>query len=173
VGASTCPYPSERSRQSSNRAGRACSGSRDLSTPTAYPFPRCRQTRRRAGGAGGEWVKTQPEDRDPFRPDLTGFEVVPIETKAGDLVIWHSMLPHGTRRNNAKIPRLAQYITMSPAQEDNEEDRHWRIKIWRDRLPPGGRPFPGDARRLEEDHGTTAELTPLGRKLLGVDRWDA
>jgi len=120
-----------------------------------------------------EWVKTQPEDRDPWHPDLTGFEVVPIETKAGDLVIWHSLLPHGTRRNNSKIPRLAQYITMSPAREDNDEDREHRINIWRNRLPPGGRPFPGDARRIEEDHGTTAELTPLGRKLLGLDRWEA
>ena len=32
--------------------------------------------------------------------------------------------------------------------------------------------FPGDPRRIEEDHGTTAELTPLGRKLLGLDLWD-
>jgi hypothetical protein len=44
--------------------------------------------------------------------------------------------------------------------------------MWRDRLPPKGSAFPGDPRRKEELHGKTAELTPLGRKLLGLDRWD-
>lgn len=120
-----------------------------------------------------EWVQTQPADRDPWRPDLTGFEVVPIETKAGDLVIWHSLLPHGTRRNNSNRPRLAQYISMSPAREDDEAQRQERITLWRDRLPPPGKPFPGDFRQMEQRCGMTAELTPLGRKLLGLDRWDA
>lgn len=119
-----------------------------------------------------EWVKTQPADRDPWHPDLTGLEVQPIETKAGDLLIWHSLLPHGTRRNESNRPRLAQYITMSPAAEDDEEARQARIAMWRDRKPPTGFAFPGDPRRLEEQHGTTAELTPLGRKLLGLDRWE-
>ena len=40
--------------------------------------------------------------------------------------------------------------------------------------PPtqGKPPFPGDPRRIEEQYGKTAELTPLGRKLLGLDRWE-
>ena len=35
-----------------------------------------------------EWVQTQPEDRNPRRPDLEGLEVKSIAGKAGDLVIW-------------------------------------------------------------------------------------
>jgi ectoine hydroxylase-related dioxygenase (phytanoyl-CoA dioxygenase family) len=119
-----------------------------------------------------QWVKTQPADRDPWHPDITGFEVVPLVMKAGDLAIWHSLLPHGTRRNNSNRPRLAQYITMSPAAEDDEVSRQERITMWRERLSPEGEPFPGDPRKVEILQNKTAELTPLGRKLLGLDRWE-
>ena len=58
---------------------------------------------------------------------------------------------------------------MGRAGQDNQAARDGRIKRWRERTPGG---FPGDPRRIEEDHGTTAELTPLGRRLLGLDLWD-
>ena len=118
-----------------------------------------------------EWVKTQPADRNPRVPDLTGRSVVPIPGKAGDLLIWNSMLPHGNGHNRSSKPRLAQYISMSPARESNEEYRQYRIDCWKRRLPPRGEPFPGDPRRKEELFGKTAELTPLGRRLLGLDSW--
>jgi hypothetical protein len=118
------------------------------------------------------WVETQPPDRDPRTPDLTGFEVEPIPGKAGDLLIWNRMLAHGNGRNVSAKSRLAQYITMSPAREDNEEARQDRITRWRDRLPPPGKAFPGDPREWEQRCGKIAELTPLGRKLLGLDRWE-
>ncbi len=118
-----------------------------------------------------EWVKTQPEDRNPFQPDITGFEIEQIETKAGDLLIWNSMLPHGIRPNRSNRPRIAQYISMAPAQEDNDELRTWRIQSWRDRIPPEGYAFPGDPRMWEQKHAKTANLTPLGEKLLGLKSW--
>lgn len=118
-----------------------------------------------------EWVKTQPPDRDPTDPDLPDEMVVPIEMKAGDLVIWTSWLPHGTSPNRTDRPRLAQYISMAPAHEHNQALVDARVASWRERTAPKGQPFPGDPRRLEELHGQTAELTPLGRKLLGLDRW--
>lgn len=117
-----------------------------------------------------EWEKTQPPDRDPRRGDFTGYEVKPIPGKAGDLLIWHSLLPHGNGRNLTNRPRLAQYITMSPAREENDTERQERIKSWQERLPPKG--FPGDPRGLEQKDGKTAELTALGRKLLGLDSWE-
>lgn len=119
-----------------------------------------------------EWVKTQPDDRDTWKPDLTDLEVKKIETKAGDLLIWNSLLPHGTGRNDSDKPRLAQYISMSPAKEDDTALREWRVRSWQDRLAPEGFAFPGDPRGLERKHGKTADLTLLGRKLLGVDSWD-
>ena len=86
------------------------------------------------------------------------------------------MLAHGNGHNTSGRPRLAQYITMFPApavplSEKAEQQRQDRIHRWRNRLPPPGDPFPGDPRQKEELHGSTAELTPLGRKLLGLDLW--
>ena len=44
---------------------------------------------------------------------------IPVPGKAGDLVIWHSALPHSAGINTADAPRVAQYITMSPTREAN------------------------------------------------------
>ena len=118
-----------------------------------------------------EWVLTQPTDRDPFKPDITGFEVEQIETRAGDLLVWNSMLAHGIRPNRSKVPRIAQYIAMTPAQEDNQELRDWRIKSWSERIPPEGYAFPGDPRNWEQTKYGRAELSELGEKLLGLKRW--
>jgi ectoine hydroxylase-related dioxygenase (phytanoyl-CoA dioxygenase family) len=119
------------------------------------------------------WIATQPPDRNPRVPDMTGLTLTPVPGKAGDLIIWNRLLPHGNGHNVSNRPRLAQYITMYRAREENEDSRQERITAWRDRLPPKGKPFPGDPRRIEQLYGQTAELTSLGRKLLGVDRWDA
>lgn len=119
-----------------------------------------------------EWIKTQPADRDPHRPDTAGLEVKTIYTKAGDLLIWNSQTAHGVSPNTSDRPRLAQYLSMSPAQEDNQKARQWRINSWLHRVAPEGNPFPGDPREWERKHGETAALTPLGRKLLGLDPWD-
>ncbi len=119
------------------------------------------------------WIAAQPGDRDPFRPDLTGFEVVEVPTRRGDLLIWNSLLPHGTSPNTSAAPRLAQYLSMAPACEEDADARAWRIDAWLHRRAPQGDAFPGDPRQWERRHGTTAALTPLGRKLLGLDLWRA
>jgi len=118
-----------------------------------------------------EWVKTQPADRDPFKPDTTGFEIVKVNMEAGDLLVFNSMLAHGIRPNHADRPRIAQYISMAPPEEDNEELKNWRIKSWRDRIAPEGYAFPGDPRNWEQENAGTAKLTPLGEKLLGLKNW--
>ena len=118
------------------------------------------------------WIKTQPRDRNPRVPDLTGLNVTPIPGKAGDLVIWDRLLPHGNGRNSSDRPRLAQYITMYPAAELDTRQRDRRIRMWRQMRPPGGKAFPGDPTRWERRNSVPARLTSLGRKLLGIDRWD-
>ena len=115
-----------------------------------------------------EWVKTQPPDRDPMRPDMTGLEPVTIPGKAGDLLIWHSLLPHGNSRNTSDKPRWCQYISASPSAEDDEDLRQHRISLWRNSKNPDA--FPGDPRGVERRSGP-ARLTALGRRLLGLDRW--
>lgn len=119
------------------------------------------------------WKLTQPEDRNHFQPDVTGFEIVKVKMNAGDLLIFNSSQPHGIRANRSKDKvRLAQYIAMMPAQEDDEALRQWRIRSWREREAPQGYAFPGDPRNWEQTRYKTAELSELGRKLLGLERWD-
>ena len=121
------------------------------------------------------WKLTQPEDRNRFKPDTTGLEdkLVKVKMDAGDLLIFNSTQPHGIRPNRSgnKV-RIAQYISMMPAEEDNEALRQWRITSWRDRVAPEGYAFPGDPRNWERDRHQTAELNELGRKLLGLDMWE-
>jgi hypothetical protein len=118
------------------------------------------------------WKLTQPADRDHFKPDTTGFNIVKVKMEAGDLLIFNSSQPHGIRPNNSgnKV-RIAQYVSMMPAQDDNEELRQWRINSWKNREAMQGYAFPGDPLEREKKN-PVAELSSLGRKLLGLDKWD-
>jgi len=118
------------------------------------------------------WKLTQPDDRNHFQPDTTGFEMVKVKLEAGDLLIFNSLQPHGIRPNKSddKV-RIAQYISMMPAEEDNEALREWRINSWKERNAPEGYAFPGDPRNWEKTRYGVAELSPLGKKLLGLDKW--
>ena len=60
---------------------------------------------------------------------------------------------------------------MMPAQEDNEELRQWRVSSWKERRAPEGYAFPGDPRNWEKIKYQTAELSDLGKKLLGLEKW--
>ncbi|NOU50719.1 phytanoyl-CoA dioxygenase family protein [Pseudoalteromonas sp. JBTF-M23] len=46
--------------------------------------------------------------------DLHKLGSKPIPAKAGDMVIWHQFLPHGSRANLTDKPRIVQYINMYP-----------------------------------------------------------
>lgn len=118
-----------------------------------------------------EWVKTQPADRNPMLPDITGLTIENVEMDAGDLLIFNSLLAHGVRPNHSRDRvRMAQYIAMFPANEDDVAERETRIRLWRELdYPPGG--FPGDPREWEKKNAATAKLTPLGEKLLGLKSW--
>ena len=78
------------------------------------------------------WKLTQPEDRDRFQPDITGLEdkLVKVPMEAGDLLIFNSSQPHGIRPNHSgdKV-RIAQYISMMPAQEDDAALKDWRVNF--------------------------------------------
>lgn len=117
------------------------------------------------------WKLTQPTDRDRFKPDTSGFTPTKVKLEAGDLLIFNSTQPHGIRANNSvdKV-RIAQYISMMPADEDNEAMREWRINSWQARLAPEGYAFPGDPARRELNY-PIAELSALGRRLLGLEYW--
>ena len=119
-----------------------------------------------------DWVKTQPIDRDPMHPDTTGLRIVNIEMDAGDMLIFNSLLAHGVRPNHSEgRVRMAQYIAMQPADEDDEAERQERIRLWREMDHPQRDAFPGDPREWERKTAARAELTALGEKLLGLASW--
>lgn len=118
------------------------------------------------------WVKTQPANRDPICPDMTGLNRVSVNLDAGDLLIFNSLLAHGVKPNYSKNRvRMAQYISMFPANQNDAEERSERIRLWNDMEPPARPDFPGDPRNWEQNNYGKPYLNALGRKLLGLDLW--
>ncbi|MDP5172136.1 MAG: phytanoyl-CoA dioxygenase family protein [Bacteroidia bacterium] len=120
------------------------------------------------------WKLTQPEDRDRFKPDVSAFadKIVKVKLEAGDLLIFNSTQPHGIRPNRSQNKvRIAQYLSMMPAEEENEALRNWRVNSWKNRVAPSGYAFPGDPRNWEQTRYETAELNELGKRLLGLEKW--
>ena len=120
------------------------------------------------------WKLSQPEDRNKFQPDISNLEdrIVKVSLEAGDLLIFNSSQPHGIRPNNSKDKvRIAQYISMMPAQEDDTNLVNWRINSWKKRIAPEGYAFPGDPRNWEQEKYETAKLSKLGEKILGLEKW--
>ena len=102
-------------------------------------------------------------------------ELRPIPLREGDLLIWHIGLPHGNGFNETDRPRLTQYVLMYPTHPQ-DVTLSARIQAYREHSGPLAHespdPFPGDPRGWERRHGRTARLTPLGKRLVGVCRWD-
>ncbi|WP_077038341.1 phytanoyl-CoA dioxygenase family protein [Pelomonas sp. KK5] len=120
------------------------------------------------------WRRTAPQGRNGFRPDL---DTVPwplrfVPMKAGDLLIFNSLLAHGIRPNtSADQVRLAQYISFAPAQGHDPALRDERVRAWHDCEAPQGFAFPGDPRGWEKTRYGRASLSELGEKILGERDW--
>lgn len=61
-----------------------------------------------------DWLASLPPGADPRRQDLHALGSIPVGGRAGDLVIWHQALPHGSRPNLGSRPRLVHYLDMAP-----------------------------------------------------------
>lgn len=60
------------------------------------------------------WLQSLEPQEDPRTADLHALGSVPLAAKAGDLLVWHHALPHGSSPNTAQLPRLVQYINYFP-----------------------------------------------------------
>lgn len=58
------------------------------------------------------WLAEQPQGIDLQQQDWTQWPIKPIAAQAGDLIIWHQALPHGSSPNSADFPRMVQYLNM-------------------------------------------------------------
>lgn len=85
------------------------------------------------------WLASLPEGANPREQNLAALGELPIAGRAGDLIVWHHALPHGSRpnrtaertgpdvpvvRGSKMLPRFVQYMTMRPP--DFVENRNWR-----------------------------------------------
>ena len=85
--------------------------------------------------------------------------------EAGDLLIFNSLLAHGVRPNHSDDRvRMAQYISMHPAEQDNEAERQERIRLWRELDHPQRDAFPGDPREWEKKQCRDGEADAARRK---------
>ena len=71
-----------------------------------------------------EWIKSLPPGANPRDEDFYKLGAKPIAAEAGDFIIWHHALPHGSSPNTADYPRIVQYIKWYPP--DNEDRRPWK-----------------------------------------------
>eukprot|EP01126_Amoeba_proteus_P017948 TRINITY_DN188_c0_g1_i22.p1 TRINITY_DN188_c0_g1~~TRINITY_DN188_c0_g1_i22.p1 ORF type:complete len:243 (-),score=50.81 TRINITY_DN188_c0_g1_i22:105-833(-) len=78
-------------------------------------------------------------------------ETVHISTRAGSLIIWNSELPHCNCPNESSRIRMNQYIKMFPAHE--------------------GYPGTNVRREIMKQFVAKFEVTLLGRRLFGLERW--
>ena len=92
-----------------------------------------------------QWLESLPEGAAPAEQEYlamrgpNGEGLTRVGANAGDLVIWTTTLPHYAAVNVGTSPRVAQYITMSPApQAQDEATRAGRINFWSERQAGNG-----------------------------------
>jgi hypothetical protein len=113
------------------------------------------------------YLREHPGPVSDIPVDVAGHGVVEVPARAGDLVIWDGRLPHQGGRNRGVRPRVSLAVSMHP--EGTDTDRQERIECWkRKRAPAWWRGWKG---QIDPEPGGPAELNPLGRRLVGVDRW--
>ena len=62
----------------------------------------------------GDWMNSLPAGANPRTQDLYSLGPVPIAASAGDFILWHQALPHGSSPNTSPLPRFVQYINYQP-----------------------------------------------------------
>jgi hypothetical protein len=124
-----------------------------------------------------KWRIEQPADRDPYRPaiDRAEFPVIRPDLKAGDLLIWNGLVAHGVAQNTSTdAARSVQYLSMMPALPTNQELVRSRVRSWRElSTPEWNGTLVGDPIKHESLRYGAAELTGLGKRLLGLEPWRA
>jgi Phytanoyl-CoA dioxygenase (PhyH) len=122
------------------------------------------------------WLADKPPEWSHRSADFSALEMTPVPGRAGDLIIWNAKLPHGPGWNRSAEPRLMQAVSMFraprrgggwPGVRDwpKEEQSEW----WRTKRPPPW--WRGVPLQLDPEPGPPAELSALGRRLVGLDDW--
>lgn len=68
------------------------------------------------------WINELPAGANPREQDLHALGSFPIAANAGDFIIWHKALPHGSSPNTSQKPRFVQYINYEPLNSFEAEE---------------------------------------------------
>jgi ectoine hydroxylase-related dioxygenase (phytanoyl-CoA dioxygenase family) len=68
------------------------------------------------------WLKELPANAHPRKENLYELGVKGIEANAGDFIIWHHALPHGSSINTSDKPRFVQYINYAPIDAEVRDE---------------------------------------------------
>ena len=66
------------------------------------------------------WINSLLPGTNPRTQDMYALGPKPIAANAGDFILWHHALPHGSSPNTATKPRFVQYIKYLPAEKVEE-----------------------------------------------------
>lgn len=108
------------------------------------------------------------DDFNFFEPGLNHLQTTQIAGQAGDVILWSTLLPHGSAPNLSSRPRMAAFVTLQPPA-DYEQLRNSLMTWWlTKRAPEQWRGMPG---QLDPEPGAPAALSELGLKLIGARPW--
>ncbi|SHL31784.1 phytanoyl-CoA dioxygenase family protein [Flavobacterium chilense] len=65
-----------------------------------------------------EWIESIPADQNPRDLAVETLQSEPIIGNAGDFIIWNNTLPHCATPNKGKTPRMVQYLTYLPNENN-------------------------------------------------------
>ncbi|MGF1701102.1 phytanoyl-CoA dioxygenase family protein [Photobacterium makurazakiensis] len=106
---------------------------------------------------------------------FTEEDITRIDAPAGSLVIFDSRLPHGNVCTHHFDPRFVQFIAMYKADsarhvpEVLHQSREERINCYESSRPPAW--LRGWRGQFDPEPFKPAELSPLGKKLVGLEPW--
>lgn len=60
------------------------------------------------------WLRSLPPGTNPRQQDMHALGSKPIAANAGDFIIWHQALPHGSSPNTSSLPRFVKYFNYTP-----------------------------------------------------------
>lgn len=64
-----------------------------------------------------DWLGQLPPGADAREVAVRELQLQPVPGKAGDFVIWHQALPHCATANRGKTPRIVQYLSYIPMDD--------------------------------------------------------
>jgi len=68
------------------------------------------------------WLGSLSPNANPRTEDVYALVPMPIVANAGDFIIWHQALPHGSSPNTSALPRFVQYINFAPLDAEIRDE---------------------------------------------------